>query len=214
MNRYQSAMYDNCLHTIILQILCIKRKILIYCKMIVFLIFFISILFVNKYQKDHIVLCHIMFNIKKTNTYIHSYTILQKSDRRFFRGETRIQGYIYDVDLVWGCSNSHAKLGKAKIILASKSSKSHSSFSYIKIPKSPFSALKITKAISEYMAEMLIIVLAIRGIVQIYTINNFIKHSLPSPVHTISGVKGQHLNREHLVIVKYCFTTIHLLKNK
>lgn len=53
--------------------------------------------------------------------------------------------------------------------------------SFIKIPKSLFSAHKITKAISEHTAEMLTIVLIIRDIVQLSTINNFIKHSLAPP---------------------------------
>lgn len=46
----------------------------------------------------------------------------------------------------------------------------------------------ITKAISEYVTEMLTI-RVLKGIVQISTINNFTKHSLAYPVLTTSGVK-------------------------
>lgn len=53
---------------------------------------------------------------------------------------------------------------------------------FIKIPKSLFSAHKLIKAISGHSAEMLTIVLTIRNIVQLSTINNFYKTFFSLPV--------------------------------
>lgn len=78
---------------------------------------------------------------------------------------------------------------------------------FIKIPKSLFSAHKLIKAISGQSAEMLTIVLTIRNIVQLSTINNFYKTFFSLPV--FFNVRGTQSRGETRGTAKHHFITIH-----
>lgn len=138
-----------------------------------------------------------------SGTLIYNFTKLKKE---IFLEKSIFRGYIC---FCGGCSISRARYGNDEMIFGSKRHDKTPEFSFIKIPKSLFSAHKLIKAISGQSTEMLTTVLTIRNIVQLSTINIFYKTFFLLPVLTIRGATEHNDRGETSEIAKYHVITIH-----